>query len=110
MASADEACAAAQRHGDEGTRGWALLLCGLVKSRLRAAPEAAFGDALSVARSLSLRPLEAHALLESARWRIAAGRADAGRDAGGAAARLFRELGLDAPLREALRLVGSARA
>jgi class 3 adenylate cyclase/tetratricopeptide (TPR) repeat protein len=106
--SADEACEAAQRHGDEGTRGWALLLCGLVKGRLRApSADACFGEAVSVARELSLVPLEAHALLESARWRIASGRADAGRDAAGAAASLFRQLALEGPMREAQMLAGA---
>jgi tetratricopeptide (TPR) repeat protein len=103
--SADEACESAQRHGDEGTRGWGLLLSGLVRSRLReASPEPFFGEAISVARERSMMPLEAQALLESARWRIASGRIDAGRDAAGAAARLFRGLALDAPLREAEQL------
>ncbi|HXK21100.1 MAG TPA: adenylate/guanylate cyclase domain-containing protein [Myxococcota bacterium] len=103
--SADEACESARRHGDDGTRGWGLLLSGLVRSGLRdASPDACFGEAISVARERSMVPLEAHALLESARWRIASGRIDAGRDAAGAAARLFRGLALAAPLREAERL------
>jgi class 3 adenylate cyclase/tetratricopeptide (TPR) repeat protein len=104
---ADATCECAVRHGDDGTRGWALLLGGLTRARSGApasSPGPFFEAALSVAGERFLVPLEAHARLEKARWLAAVGDRAASRESAESAVRLFRALELHAPLREAERL------
>jgi class 3 adenylate cyclase/tetratricopeptide (TPR) repeat protein len=106
---ADLACERACLHGDEGTHGWALLLSGLARARTRAGgpgPGEFFDQAISIARSHALVPLEAHALLEMARWKSENDETAAASASARSAARQFRALGLDGPMRDAEALGG----
>jgi len=105
---ADAASESARRHGDDGTRGWALLLGGVARSRGEpddgASPAPFFEAALDVARERFLLPLAAHTYLEKARWISAAGEWTELYAPARAAADLFRRLGLDGPARAAEQL------
>jgi class 3 adenylate cyclase/tetratricopeptide (TPR) repeat protein len=101
---AEEARAAAAKHGDQGTLAWALLYAAMAEARRSGfgsnAPEL-FDRTRSLATELSLLPLSAHCDLELARAYRADGRPSEAHGAALEAARAFRSLGLDSHAAEA---------
>jgi tetratricopeptide (TPR) repeat protein len=108
---AQEACAASEQHGDDGTLAWALLFAAMAEAKLAgtgAETNALFDRARTLANEHSLVPLSAYCELEFARTRLERGRSEEARESAQKAARAFHSFGLRSMHTEAEALANTA--